>query len=742
MPVLAVKWVHMEHAKAWGKNAWKYLRKNWFIFFALAIYTLAIANYMGPGFTQCSDSIYGFGDSTAGPIWRNSLKPDQPIFGGYENSTNYPKGESLYSPVNFAVSFQSIAMNIGSKFVGPVCAYNIYNIVGYLTTAFVIFGFVFYLTKKRWIALLAGYAVAFPPYVQGKVGAHPSYGYVAVLAAILWLTIHLLTYRKNIHAVLLAVLLALCAYLDPYFVLLALTVIVPTFLVWLWFFIMGLKQKSSKQKKQEWRSLIRPVLVAGVVFLVLISPILAIRIKDAKLIDATVSGARGNIVAAAMLCSNNPLDYVLPDPTNIFFVELFGVKYTQANISLRNWCGYAESRVSLSLTLLCVVAFAFIVWSWEKLNKRRIGMGKFVPYNTKLLLGTFIAVGCVAVLVGLPPTVHGVTTPSGWILSVTAMWRIFAREFLVVNMVLVLVASLSLAYFANSLIFKNREKLKWIVWLIIFLGILVEYQINRPFSPMTFSYSRDVPSIYQTVKSDPNIKVIAEYPIDKMGLEYDSIVYYLTMQGVHGKKLFNSALSSSPDLTEQLSLRDLTDPQTLPALRSLGIEYVVVHGVSREDLISQLGDKIEILGHDNPPVYALTMVRGDVLKDMFLIKIKNGPKISDVIVLEKGLIINFSLMRSPIGMEYEVSQDALLRVTPLSQMNKSSSRVCFQVKMSAQDDADDLVVSINDTPTQTVHLNGGVYTDISDSVKDGDTIRLHTTSGRSIRLNNLNMGCE
>jgi len=136
----------------------------------IIFYMLATVYYMGPAALNCSDSIYGFGDSTAGPIWRAGIEPAQPIFGGYETVTNFPEGESLYSPVGYATTAQTIPLRILSKIVGPVCAYNSFNIIGYIFTAMIMFKFIQYLTKRKWVALLAGFALSFTPYVQSKVG--------------------------------------------------------------------------------------------------------------------------------------------------------------------------------------------------------------------------------------------------------------------------------------------------------------------------------------------------------------------------------------------------------------------------------------------------------------------------------------------------------------------------------------------------------------------------------------------
>lgn len=719
------------------KRAYGYIVKNWFLFFAVLIYIFFTVFYMGPAFYKCNDSLYGFGDSTAGPIWKESLEPDLPVLGGYENATNYPKGESLYSPVNYASLVQSIAIKGMSAAVGPVCAYNLYNIFGYLATALMMFAFILYLTRSRWIALLAGYAVAFTPYVQSKIGGHPSYGYAALMIALIWLALHLITHKKRLHAVLLGLVLGICAYFDPYFILLAITVAIPIIAAWTY---VGIKQNGIKFKLDrtaviKWA---KPFILAIIVFAILVTPLLVVRIKDAGLIEASVGGVRGNVTAAAMLCSNKPLDYLLPDPRNSHLLNLFGPHYSEINMKYRNWCGYGESRVSISLTMLATLCLAVVVVLWEKLNRRRQNLSKFLPYNTKLILVSIVGIGALAFLLGLPPYINGVITPTGVLLMVTEMWRIFAREYLLVNVALVIAFAITLKYFAINRVFKKKKISKAIIFAVLFLGIFAEYQINDPFSPPTFSYSRDVPQVYHQIRDDKDINVLAEYPIDRMGVEFDSTVYYLTMQAVHGKKILNSAAIKDSNERLHVALKDLSDPQTIPALRYLGINYVVIHGEKIADIKSKIKN-IEIIGHSEPVVYALTMVRSDEDRDIVLVKLLDGPSTPSILTLEKGFVVNLDIMRSPIGMEYEAIQGTELKVTPLKINSSNTAKQCFDVKMSLSTDRADLSVKLNGRQIQQVSIDGE-YKTVSIDAKSNDIITLHNSKGYNMRLSNL--GCR
>lgn len=734
------KLVGMDQLIKIPKVVGEFIVRHWFVLATAILYLFFSAYYMGPAFTRCSDSVYGFGDSTAGPIWRNSLEPEQPTFGGYTNQTNYPVGENLYSPVGFVSSVQTISMDLGAEVVGPICAYNLYNIFGYLTTSLLMFFFVRYLTRNRWVALLAGYAVAFTPYIQGKIGAHPSYGYASLLIAVLWLTIHLLLTRNWRYGFLLACALALCAYFDPYFTLLALTIVIPTGTAWLVWRLLIMKQQKIIEASSDLKYLIKPLLITIGTFTALVSPLLVIGLTEGSSIEASVTKIRGDVTAAAMLCSNKPLDYILPDPTNRPLLEIFGGEYVEKNIQLRNWCGYAESRVSLSLTLLFVIILSVIMVYSRKLGLIRAPVITNFGYQNKLLILILVFVALAAFLLSLPPYIDGSITPTGIILKLTTMWRIFAREYLVLNMAVVIAASLALAYISASLVSKGYRWVKVVGFLLVFTGVVLEYQINPPFSPTVFSYSRDVPQIYRDIRNNQEIEAVAEYPIDLMGVEYDSFVYYLTMQAVHGKKLLNSASMNNPREAIHIGLRDLSDPQTLPALRYLGIRYIIVHGEKPSTILSRLGDDVEIIGHNTPPRYALTMVRNDEDHDIVLLKLNEGPTLSSIVTIQKGYTINLPLAHSPLGVEYEVTQDAELELTPLKN-SKSSENICLEIKLPAANQASQLVIYKNSDAVLTTGLSDA-YQRIQFHAEKGDVFRLYNSHGYNMHINNLNAGCD
>lgn len=711
---------------------------KWFYAFVVIIYSFFVLFYMGPITWNCGDSLSGIGDSTGGPVWRSSMEPEQPLLGGFEKQTNYPFGENLYSPVGYASIAQTLTIRSLDKVVGPVCAYNSFNIISYFATALVMFAFLLYLLKSRWVALLGGYAVAFTPYVQSKIGGHPSYGYAALLIAVFWATLHIIKSRQYRYGPILASVLALCAYFDPYFILLSATVLVPTILFWL--MSVFFSYVRGTYKGGDFIPILKIFLLAFVTFLVLISPLIYIRINDASSISASTGPTRVNVAATAALCSNKPLDYLMPDPYNMHLVSWFGPAYTKANIEHRNWCGPGESRVSISLAAIVIILVASIIYLVRKRQHSSRKKIMKMAYENRLIVGSLVLIILSAFLLGLPPEIRGLITPSGVVIKFTEMWRIFAREYLVLNVFVIILFAVALVYIKSLLNVKWRKVVPLIFGL-LWMIIIAEYQIFTPFSPFNFTYSRDVPQIYRDIKANKDINALAEYPIDRMGVESDVIVYYATMQYVHKKPIVNSALINDSRGNFHTSIKDLSDPQTIPSLRGIGVKYITIHGVSPKDILKAT-DQLEIIKAETPKVYGIQLLKSAKNNTIVLARIKSGPVNDYTTIIREGYVVNTRIMKSPIDIEYEITQDAKLEADAITKTRLNRvSPVCFDIKTAgAPQHNTTLTVLVNEKPILRSLIEERRYTPVALNVKEGDVITLRNDGGFNMRLDNL--GCR
>jgi hypothetical protein len=709
-------------------------------------YLLFTFYYMTPQVVHCTSTVYGFGDNTAGPIWRHSVSPQNPL-GGYERVTNYPFGDNLYSPVGYSAVLQSTAYWGLAKVAGPICGYNIINFAGFVLSALVMYGFIYAITKKRSIAWLAGYAASFTPYFQVKVGGHPGYGYQALLIGIAWLFFNLLKHRRKKYAVALGVLLASCFYFDPYFSLLGSIVVVSLGLTWLALYAVKLlRHKVLAEDRRTFRQQLKLLVVAALTATLLLVPLAYIKIKNTNIINSTVSSARGNVLAEARACSILPHEYASPFVLHPVFTRLFGGNYYKTTVDNFNnhfTCGIGEASVGISITVITLATTVLIIFAWDKLNKRRLRLTSLLGFEPKVLIFGVMAIGLVGVLLGLPPTKIGfIPTPSELLLSITTTWRTLARVYVLVNMSLVILFAIALAYFANN--FKQHKRLLKIVFIVLFFLIFIEYQAFRPLADNTlnnFDYSKDVPKAYVWLRGQSDIQTIAEYPLERGGGESDAVSYYLSMQRAHQKALFNSALPNSPQESIRSSLKDLSDPQTIPTLEALGIDTVVVHGLPASEVAkipylkvvySSPQSRFNLQSHT-------PTVKNDIIVIARLIKM-NAPGI--MMQLRKDEFPrNTNIIFSAIDWQYEALQDSHIDIKPVisqstTEVANTPTPVCFEVRMSVPTDSDELTLIVDGKSGPKLMINGNYQTVRTSAVS---AVQLHNKSGHNMQIENL--GC-
>lgn len=725
-----------------------WFRKYRWLPFAIAVlvYMLATAYYMTPQVLHCQTTLYGFGDNTAGPIWRN-LQPEQSLLGSYTGMTNYPYGENLYSPVGFSYIGQTIVIKAFSSVAGAICGYNLVNMMSFVLTAVVLFGLVYTLTRSFWIALLAGYAAAFAPYFQMKIGGHPGYGFSAILIGIIWLFLRIITHRRLMDALLFGLVTAISFYFDPYFVLLAALAIMALVIGWLIMQRAEFVQLVRRQLVQSssFRSQLKLLVLAAATIVVLMLPLGIAYYSQRNVINADVAASRGNVLAEARACSNWPQEYLVPFPLNPVFQTIFGkTRYINTENVLRNnfSCGIGEDSIGLSLTLLAISGIGMLILGWEKLNGRRLRLAKLTTFPIRLVLLGAGLVALLAAAIGFPPLqFHGIPTPSYELLHVTSTWRTLTRVYVLVNIGLVIIASVVLAYFAAH--FAKRKRLLLIGFVIVFVGIFVEYQAFPPFQGntlSTFDYTKDVPSAYVWLKQQPSIYAVAEYPIEREGGESDAGSYYLTMQTVHGKRLFNSALSTSPQETLRSGLKNLADPQTIPVLRALGIDAIIIHGVPA-DQVAKL-PYIKVLYEAPQSPFNLLSHTPTVKYDNIVIaSISDAPPASFVAILGDGFARNTTIIFSAVDWQYEAIQDSRLTIEALSSqragLNNQPHLVCFEAKMSVPSESDTLDLRADGTVV-TSGLIDGQYRQFM--VTATHQVELHNHTGHNMRVTHIGCG--
>jgi hypothetical protein len=716
-----------------------FLKKNRFVIITVLIYLFFSVYYVGFSQTisDCGNTLNGLGDNTAGPVWKAASTDNLPPVGGYSKITNYPNGESLSSPVDAVVVGQSLLLWTTSKIAGPVCGYNLNNVLGYMSTSIVMFAFVYSLTKgKRWIALLAGYAVAFTPYFQSKIGGHPSYAFQALLIGVLWALMSLLATHKKSRAVLLAVLIAVCFYFDPYFSLLCMTIVVPFCFVWL--VIKLAKFKKEKSSRAIFWLDLKNIILSVVLLLVLLSPILYVSLTQSTKINMAVAGTRDDIISAGKDYSNLPSEYLLPFSDSPIWKAMgkYGQKIHNS-LYIFSTGNVTEDTVGLSLIMLLIVILFGIIAIWEKLQHRKLGLSYQLSYGADFVVYGALAVALAAVILALPPMcIFGIPLPSYILLKLTTIWRVISREYVVVNISLVVLFAIALNYFSSTI--KIKRLTKSVIYVVLFLLIFFQYQTFGPFQGFEearFSY-KDSPTGYLWLKKQTNIKAVAEYPIEKAA-ESGAHGFYLSMQLLYNKPLLNSAVSDSSDDPVRSSIKNLSDPQTIPVLHSLGINAVIVHGVSLSEISKIPYLKVIYYGNNDK----ITPDSPVITNKDFIIAIisSDTPTVGSSLQFTKDLPRNNSVQTSATNWQYEVPTGTEITINKVLKNDSSkamTSKVCFSAKASGDEE-----LNITDEKTgvhNTVNINNK-YQVIEFQAISGDILRLTTNNNNDIQMTNI--GC-
>lgn len=711
-------------------------KKLLFVLTAL-LYLFTTTYYMGPSITHCTDTLYGFGDNTAGPVWRFSIEPEQSVFGSYEKITNYPVGENLYAPTVYSLSGQTALIWTASKIAGPVCGYNIVNIVGFVASALAMYGLMYAITKKRWIAVLAGYAVSFSPYFQMKVGGHPGYGYQAFLILAAWAFLNLVKRWRVKEALLLAVSIAVCFYFDPYLSLLAICVVVPLGAAWLMLSLWRLKKREII--KGVFIQQLRILAVSLGVFLLLLAPLAVVTLKNRTQISSSVAAARGNVLFEARACSNLPHEYLLPFVLHPTFKKVFGSEYVDLVNSAHDGfsCGIGEDTVGISLVMLMIGLFGGTVFVWEKLNKRRLGLR--LGYDNKLIVYGFVLIIFTAAALALPPVkILNIPTPSLLLLDITSTWRTLTRLYVVVNFGVIVIAGVVLSYFGNK--FKKNKKLLILAFIIVAFGVFVEYQAFKPFSGnslSTFSYKTDVPQAYRWLKEQKDISVIAEYPLERAGGESNANAYYLSMQVYHKKTLFNANNPLSYEERFKSSLKDISDPQTIDVLSSLGVDVVVIHGVE-EEVIKKIPG-LEIMHVEAQSPFNILAFTPLVTNDVVVIAKLKGNNVDSMLTFSDKFARNTTIIKSAADWQYEAINLSKMEVTSLPGEKETDHTLvdrCFSVALDGEGEAS-LNLTIDGVVSQPSILITPDYRKIHVLAKE--SIVLDNSKGFNMKVQDL--GC-
>lgn len=424
---------------------------------------------------------------------------------------------------------------------GAVAAYDIFVLIGFFFSGTAAFLLARRITGSAPAGFVAGLALAFYPYAVLKSSGHYEFAHSWVIVLAAWRMIELgekPTMRNGILAGL-AVVFAMAW--TPYFILLAgityLTLLIADLVI--------------AGRGRELRTHLRAQApAAGIV--------LAYLMVFRLLASATEAGQglRANPREELITYSARLQEYVFPNADH----EIFG-GWTRGYLETHmHGSNMTESMLYVGIVVLALAVVAIVGAILGKLPRRQAQ-----------LTATFAALAVIAGLCSAPPDYsafgHTFPMPSDLISAVTSTWRVYARLVVVVEVALVMMAAIGLAWIVRG---RSLPAIGAITALVIGL-------VWVDFTPHGGGYNPvgGVQPLYAKLKQQPR-GIVVEYPLTPAGSgDYDEMF----AQQEHGFPIFNGYEAGSKREAQAISLADPSNPATAARLRALGVRYAVIRNV-------------------------------------------------------------------------------------------------------------------------------------------------------------------
>lgn len=506
---------------------------------------------------HCGDRVIGApGDATAGGVWTayNYSQIPGPPWQTTTSLTGAPSGEPWWQPQFMPSLVVFTPLWIGGNLISPVCTWNLVVITGFVVTGIAVFAFLLWLTNRPDMAIIGMVAYTFSPYRTVKAGGHVAYvyafGFPLLIATSIWLW-----RRPDFKRSLLAgAALALVGYTDGYYLLIGAVTFATIHLA-------ALAHRLAF-RRHGIRELVRPcaaVVVAGLVALTSLSPVVLATLSRSGQLSVALTRSSSDIV----LYAARPWQFIVPSRAHPVFSDVFG-EWSDRHL---NGSNYGEQSLYVGWVILVGLIMAGVALAGSDRFRSQVRR----PGVTVGFVGTILLVVLVAALLfSAPGTTYvgqrGFIMPSRVVYKFIKFWRVYARFFVVLHLAAVALGCLGWAWITQSL----RRGARAGVSAILLGAVLFEMSVG--WSPDWWSYDA-TPSVYRVASQQPG-DILAEYPMYPTSAAPDNA--FLTWQPVHGKRLFNVRQDGTDASELRRGLFGLADTQTLPTLRALGVDLVVL----------------------------------------------------------------------------------------------------------------------------------------------------------------------
>lgn len=521
---------------------------------------------MGSSINNCSTSTIAFNsDSTGGFAWLQWIGGND-LSWDFSTKSNYPYGESVDRPYFVTSTLAIFIYKVLSMLSTPICGLNLVVLLGYMSTALVMFGFIKWLLRRPDIALFAGYAAAFVPYHQLKAQSHVTYIYGGLFIGMVWIYLWFINKPSYKKAALFSLVAATGFYFEGYFVLISGVIVAALFISsfilegWRWVF-------AHKRARGSLRTVLvrqRYHFLAAVLLALLLLPIFITYKEQGQTIKQILATSRNNILIESTVYGLRPIEFILPATNNPLMPDGYhGWRVTKIHGS-----NLQEATLYVGITILLLALVACL--SLFRARVRRIKLA-VVTYPQLVFVISLVAVACL--IISLPPKMYVFgqdwPTPVALLIELTPSWRVFSRLFLAIDPLIIILASCGL-----YIITKGWRKGPQICFVAICGALLFLEYLPASLNSANDLY-RDAPQIYKQLAGDAGVQAIAEYPW--VDFRYSPSIF--TFQPVHQKLLFNASDTSITTGPLRAAMGGLNDRQALGVLKALKIGVITSYGV-------------------------------------------------------------------------------------------------------------------------------------------------------------------
>lgn len=599
--------------------------------------------YMNDAALNCASVVRGApGDGTTGGVWLNWLWNE--TNGGPFTNTQYltgaGRGDALWQPLFIVNSFWSVPMHIISSLLGPVCSYNIVIIAGYISTGLGMWFLAYYLSQNSISAFFSSLVFAYSGYTQVKAEGHVSGVFLGFFPLLIFAFLWLWKKPSWRRATFTATVWSALAYVDAYYLAFSLVLACGLFggTVLGGFLNKGTAAVDQIKRMASWS------LVSGLIALVMLLPFAYLTLSN----RSEITAERGRSIEEVATYAARPSEYVSPPQYNPIFknwLELWESRDLHGSNSI-------ESTIYLGwvpLFLAVLAAVSSSLFKHAASNLMSLPVRQLDNFGDRSIqVWGLIGVGIAGLIASLGPDLHlgGLTLPmpSRMIHTLFPQMRVFSRLFTVVHTSVVALAAIGLALLIGKV---GQSKARYVVPSTLLLAAMAESLAYPLGSIPVWSYSQ-VPQVYRYLNTHDDARIVGIYPLETTQDNPDTTRF--TFHPILDKVLLNPYVDSNlPNDPSDIArgLASLTDPQTIPALRALGVNIVVVEVQSLGELPSAELERLG-LSLDRSFRYKVDDARNQDnggprrweylshFYDTDVFTIERGPKADAVVALGKG----------------------------------------------------------------------------------------------------------